>query len=154
MTYTIRKGTLENFKSCTTALINSELGKQYFHCWEKAESALVEGFEKEEIYVALNEDNTCLGFIWFIFKGAFHSYPYLHIIAVREEYRRMGIGKGLLKFFEDQVFKAADKAFLVVADFNPEAKKLYVSLGYKQVGEIPGLYKNGVTEYIMMKERS
>jgi len=43
--------------------------------------------------------------------------------------------------------------FLVVADFNPEAKRLYEHLGYRQVGEIPGLYKAGVTEYLMMKER-
>jgi ribosomal protein S18 acetylase RimI-like enzyme len=43
--------------------------------------------------------------------------------------------------------------FLVVADFNPEAKRLYESLGYRQVGVIPGLYKEGVSEQLMMKNR-
>ena len=39
----------------------------------------------------------------------------------------------------------------MVADFNPEAKRLYESAGYRQVGAIPGLYKEGITEYLMMK---
>ncbi len=94
-----------------------------------------------------------MGFIWFTLAGAFHSYPYLHIIAVKEEFRGLGIGRKLLAYFEESVFTDASKVFLVVADFNPEAKRLYERLGYRQVGEIPGLYKAGVTEYLMMKER-
>jgi ribosomal protein S18 acetylase RimI-like enzyme len=41
----------------------------------------------------------------------------------------------------------------VVADFNPQAKKFYKDLGYKEVGVIPDLYKSGISEYIMMKLR-
>ena len=40
-----------------------------------------------------------------------------------------------------------------VADFNPEAKRFYEKNDYRQVGEIPGLYREGITEYIMMKEK-
>jgi ribosomal protein S18 acetylase RimI-like enzyme len=47
----------------------------------------------------------------------------------------------------------ASSNFLVVADFNPDAKRLYERLGYQQVGVLPGLYKEGVTEYLMMKEK-
>lgn len=65
----------------------------------------------------------------------------------------MGIGKKLIKFFEDRVFETSQKAFLVVADFNQKAKRLYTSLGYKEVGAIPNLYKIGFTEHLMMKER-
>jgi ribosomal protein S18 acetylase RimI-like enzyme len=49
------------------------------------------------------------------------------------------------------VFTDSSKVFLVVADFNPEAKRLYERMGYRQVGAIPGLYRDGVTEYLMMK---
>jgi ribosomal protein S18 acetylase RimI-like enzyme len=42
---------------------------------------------------------------------------------------------------------------MVVADFNPDARRLYERPGWRQVGEIPGLYREGVTEYLMMKER-
>lgn len=137
---------------CADALLKSELGRVYFHEEDKAIRALSEGISKGEICIAINNDSTCLGFIWFILNGAFHSFPYLHIIAVKEEFRNLGIGKKLLHYFEDIHSEKFSKLFLVVADFNPKAKQLYQNIGYKEVGAIPDLYKRGVTEYIMMKE--
>jgi len=144
---------MKHLEDCKVALLKSKLGQEYFPSEEKALAALTEGITQGEIFVALNEEGECLGFIWFVLKGAFHSYPYLHIIAVKEAFRGMGIGKKLLSFFEETVFANHSKVFLVVADFNPEARRLYERLGYRQVGMIPGLYKAGVTEYLMMKER-
>lgn len=69
---------------CKDALLNSKLGQEYFVTEEKAISALTEGITKGEMYVAVNEGGECLGFIWFIVGGAFHSFPYLHIIAVKD----------------------------------------------------------------------
>lgn len=46
----------------------------------------------------------------------------------------------------------SSKLFLVVADFNPGAKRFYIKNGFKEVGRIPDLYKNGVVESLMMKE--
>jgi ribosomal protein S18 acetylase RimI-like enzyme len=152
MNVTITKADIRHLEDCTGALLKSKLGQEYFPSEGKARSALTEGITKEEIFIAVDEAGECLGFIWFILAGAFHSFPYLHIIAVKEEFRRLGIGKKLLAFFEELVFMDHSKVFLVVADFNPEAKRLYESLGYQQVGAIPGLYKEGVTEYLMMKE--
>ena len=57
----------------------------------------------------------------------------------------------LLKIFEDTVFVDHSKVFLVVADFNPDAKRLYEHLGYQQVGVLPNLYKDGIAEHLMMK---
>jgi len=150
---TIVPAHLTHLEDCTAALLNSQLGHEYFSSPEKAHSALTDGITKGEVYVAIDEANRCVGFIWFILAGAFHSFPYLHIIAVKEEFRGQGLGQQLLAFFEATVFTAASKVFLVVADFNPAAKRLYERVGYCQVGEIPGLYKAGVTEYLMMKER-
>jgi ribosomal protein S18 acetylase RimI-like enzyme len=149
----ITKADKSHLADCTIALLHSKLGLEYFPTEEKAIMALTEGITKEEVFVAVDEKGECLGFIWFILCGAFHSFPYLHIIAVREESRGLGIGKKLLSFFEEKVFPDCSKVFLVVADFNPDAKRLYESLGYKQVGVLPNLYKEGVTEYLMMKER-
>ena len=148
----ITKAQKTHLEDCKDALLNSKLGEEYFVSEEKTISTLTEGISKEEIFVATNDDGKCLGFIWFVFGGAFHSFPYLHIIAVKKEFRGLGIGKKLLSFFEEAVFPDHSKVFLVVADFNPDAKRLYESLGYQQVGMIPGLYKEGITEYLMMKE--
>ena len=51
------------------------------------------------------------------------------------------------------VFVKANKIILVVADFNPDGKRFYEKIGYYQVGEIPSLYRKGITEYLMMKEK-
>ena len=154
MKINIKKADKNDLDDCKIALLDSKLGQEYFVSEEKALSALMEGITNGEMYVAVTQGGACLGFIWFILRGAFHSFPYLHIIAVKKKCRSQGIGKELLAFFEDCVFPDASKAFLVVADFNPVAKRLYQRLGYKQVGELPDLYKEGVTEYLMMKERT
>ena len=109
---------------------------------------------QENIYVALDENEKCLGFIYYMTNGVFGSYPYLHIVAVKEEYRSFGIGKQLIKFFEDNASDSSSaEYFLTVDDFNPGAKKLYENLGYKCVGELPDFYKKGINCYLMMKRR-
>jgi len=152
MDINIIKAENKHLIDCKIALQKSELGRIYFPDEDKAIQALSEGISKGEIFVAINKECVCLGFVWFIFDGAFHSFPYLHIIAVKDEYRSLGIGKKLLKYVEGATSKNSTKLFLVVADFNPRAKKLYQSIGYKEVGIIPDLYKKGVTECLMMKE--
>ena len=94
----------------------------------------------------------CVGFTYIIPKGAFHSFPYLHIIAVKEEYRNKGIGKALLDYSEKIAYEMADRFFLVVGDYNPDAKRFYERNGYQQVGGIPNLYRPGITEYLMVKD--
>jgi ribosomal protein S18 acetylase RimI-like enzyme len=139
-------------KDCTSAVLESDLGKVYFKDKKHAAQALSSGITNGDIFVAINNDLECLGFIWFNGNGMFARFPYLHMVAVKEEFRGIGVGKILVRFFEDAVREDGSKAFLVVADFNPRAKALYESLGYKEVGVIPGLYREGVTETLMMKE--
>ncbi|MBU3128657.1 GNAT family N-acetyltransferase [Clostridium tagluense] len=153
MEITILKGSMDYINDCEDALLNSELGIKYFSEKGSARKALEDGFNKEEIYVALDVNQNCKGFIWFISEGAFHSFPYIHIIAVKKENRKLGIGKKLLEFFEEICFRDYTKLFLVVADFNPDAKMLYESIGYIEIAIIPSLYREGITEYLMMKLR-
>ena len=154
MKITIIQGSIEYLDACEEALVNSELGIRYFSQNGSARRALEKGFSKKEIYVAVDVDNNCMGFLWYILDGIFHAFPYLHIIAIKQEFRNLGIGKKLLKFFEDTCFIDNSKLFLVVADFNPTAKKLYEGIGYIEVGTIPSLYREGITEHLMMKSRN
>lgn len=153
MEINILKGSKEYINACEEALVNSELGRRYFSKEGSAKEALKEGFSKGEIYIALDDNDECKGFVWFIANGIFHSFPYLHIIAVNQDSRNSGIGKKLLQFFEEVCFKDNTKLFLVVADFNPDAKRLYEKVGYVEVGTIPSLYRVGITEHLMMKLR-
>lgn len=153
MNIAISRADASHLPDCVAALSDSELGRVYFPSEENALASIAEGVARDEVFVAVDEAGACVGFIWFVFGGAFHSFPYLHVIAVKGEHRGEGVGKQLLQFFEEGVFADSAKAFLVVADFNPDARRLYERLGWRQVGAIPGLYREGVTEYLMMKER-
>ena len=144
------KGNEQHLKDCKDALSRSALGEKYFSSPGSAEKAILEGIRQGNLYVALIGE-ACIGFTYIIPKGAFHSFPYLHIISIKEEYRGKGIGKALLDYSEQIALEMEDKFFLVVADYNPEAKRFYERNGYQQVGEIPNLFRPGITEYIMAK---
>lgn len=152
MVIKIKKGSYEYFSDCVEALFYSDIGTTYFGNEEKCKNAIKEGIEQGTLYVALI-DGVCAGFIWYLPKGVFHSFPYLHIISIKAAYRGKGIGKKMIQFIENITFADSNKIFLVVGDFNPDAKHLYERIGYHQVGELPNLYKKGVTEYLMMKEK-
>jgi len=123
MNIKVVKGNISYINDCEDALVNSELGKRYFSAEGSARKSINEGFRKGEIYVALDKDNNCKGFVWVILNGIFHSFPYIHIVAVKSEDRGQGIGKILLKSVEEIFYKDYSKLFLLVADFNPEAKR-------------------------------
>ena len=148
----IETGSIEYVKDCEAALNISELGKHYFEKEGSAKNAVLEGINSGNLYVAL-EKGRCIGFVYYIPEGAFHSFPYLHLIAVKKEHRGQGVGKKMIEFIEDMTFETKDKIFLVVADFNPGGKVFYEKLGYKQVGTIPSLYREGINEQLMMKLR-
>ncbi|MBH1939654.1 GNAT family N-acetyltransferase [Mobilitalea sibirica] len=150
MNLNIIKAEKKHLDDCKVALQNSDLGRVYFPQENKAINAINEGISKQEILVALNPEGLCLGFVWLIRNGVFHSFPYIHIIAVKEEYRSLGIGREILDYIEKLVAESS-KIFLVVDDFNPKAKLLYQKVGYKEVGVIPDLYKKGINGSLMMK---
>lgn len=144
---------VKHIEECIEILQNSDLGRTYFTNREKAEVMLTNGISKTGVSVAIDENEKILGFIYYMPNGVFGSYPYLHIIAVKEEYRNLGIGKQMMKYFEENASDhISTKCFLTVDDFNPKAKKLYEVLGYQCVGILPDFYKKGTTCYIMMKE--
>ena len=149
-TISFAEGNEQHLKDCMDALCRSVLGEKYFSSPGSAENAILEGIHQGNLYVALIGEE-CVGFTYIIPKGAFHSFSYLHLIAVKEEYRDMGIGKALLDYSERTAFEMADRLFLVVADYNSDAKRFYERNGYRQVGEIPNLYRPGITEYLMTK---
>ena len=115
---TFAKGDEQHLKDCRDALCQSALGERYFSSPGSAENAILEGIRHKNLYVALIGEE-CVGFAYIIPKGSFHSFPYLHIIAVKEEYRNRGIGRALLNYSEKIAYEMADRFFLVVADYNP-----------------------------------
>ncbi len=155
MNIAIKEAEEKHVICCVNILQNTEMGTVYFSDRKKTENLLLQASAKRELFVALNDHEDCLGFMYYMPKGVFGSYPYLHIIAVKEEYRNQGVGKQLIKYFEENSSDySSTKYFLTVDDMNPQARKLYESLGYQRVGELKDFYKSGITSYIMMKAAS
>ena len=154
MDINIRLADTQHIESCVNILQNSDLGKAYFCDYEKATNMLTYAVGQKNVDVAFDETENCVGFIYYITNGVFGSYPYLHIVAVKEGYRCYGIGRQLMNYFEDNASDSpSTKFFLTVDDFNPRAKKLYENLGYQCVGELPDFYKKGINCYLMMKRK-
>ena len=106
---------------------------------------------EKQIHVALNETGNCIGFMGVIHNGCFRKFSYLSLIAVKESHRSKGVGRKLLGTFERIGFEKADRVFLLVSDFNTNAQRFYQRLGYQKVGEIPDLFKTGISEHVMIK---
>lgn len=152
MSIILEKGSRKHLDDCEEALVNSALGEAYFSEKGSARQAILEGIRRGTLYAAL-VDAVCVGFFYYIPKGAFHSFPYLHLIAIKADYRGRGIGTEMLDLLENIAFEEANKLFLVAADFNLDAKRFYERNGYRQIGVIPDLYRAGMNEYLMMKEK-
>lgn len=129
---------------------DSELARKYFPSEEKIIETFKE-FTETGTLLAARDGHESIGFICFIPKGAFHAFPYLHLLTILPKHRGCGYGKQILSEFEKRMRKISSKLFLVVADFNPEARTFYIKNGYTEVGRIPGLYREGIEEFLMMK---
>jgi ribosomal protein S18 acetylase RimI-like enzyme len=159
MELSIKKGNYEHLDDCASILEDSILGQKYFLDQNNqyiGQKLLKEGFDKGEIYVALDEEGQCIGFAWIILNGIFHWFPFLHVLAVKKAVRGNGVGKQLMGLFEEIGFvqDKSDKLFLCVDDFSIEAMGLYKALGYEEIGPIPDMYVPGVVTYLMMKKSS
>lgn len=66
-------------------------------------------------------------------------------IAVKRGYRRIGIGRELMKTLIEESRKAGLKVLVLdVLDSNTAAKRLYAKMGFKDAGRVPkGFFKKG-----------
>ena len=71
---------------------------------------------------------------------------------MKKRFRGMGVGRTLLKVYEGVARELGfRKASLLVSHFNPRAKALYQSMGYRKVGYVPDAILPGNHENIMVK---
>lgn len=139
-------------------LFTTELGKKYYPRLEIVESSLERGLAQDVVLEARKRSGELTGLIWFQRQGAFHQFPYLHIVAVADRFRGRGLGSALVERFEQETLVGLDgkrimrtKAFLVVDATNAAARAFYAARGYEQVAELDGLYRRGVVELLMTK---
>lgn len=150
------KATEQETRLCSEVIFDSDLGKKYYPSLRTLEAKVEKGIQEDEVYLAYQNDE-CVGLIWYQENGIFHEFPFLHMIVVKSSVRGKGIGTLLMNFFEERaLYKEGKKGlrtkvFLLVADFNEVAKKMYQSRGYEIIGEVPGLFRKRIAETLMYK---
>ncbi len=144
----------EHIGGCAELMKQSGLAEKYYTCDSTLLSALEKGMVEDEFFVLI-DDGAILGFVWFRTDGAFHIFPYLHMVVVNEAIRRTGIGRRLVEFYEQQSLRLKNalrsKSFLVVADFNEGAMQMYRSIGYSEIAPIRDLFRKGISETLMVR---
>lgn len=102
----------------------------------------------KELYVALIE-GVLAGFILVQMRGAFRGY--IQIVGVLPERQGKGLGRRLLRFAEERIFREEPNVFICASSFNPRARKLYENSGYKVVGELADYLVAGHSEILLRK---
>jgi ribosomal-protein-alanine N-acetyltransferase len=110
--------------------------------------AILRDRDVQEIYVA-EQDGSVVGFVILIMKGAFVGY--VRTVAVHSDWRSRGLGRRLIAFAEERIFRESPNVFLCVSSFNGRARSLYERLGYETVGELRNYIVRGHSEWLMRK---
>ena len=79
--------------------------------------------------------------------------PLIEYLCVEESERSKGLGKLLIKHFEEQLFPQSKNLYMFVSDINPRAMALYEKLGYVKIGTWDNYNIVGQTEFLMRKTR-
>ncbi len=151
MNVIVRDMKIEEIPDVAIMTTNSTMGELYFQSDAKKVQSILESARRDEKVLVAEVEGKAVGFIWFDLNGVFRIHPYIHLHFVRTDMRGQGIGKALLKAYEQSASRVSTKTFLAVAEFNFRASALYEAEGYKFVGSVPGLYREGVTENLLMK---
>jgi len=103
---------------------------------------------EKEIYVGAKDDEL-FGFIVLNLHGGFVGY--IQSICVAPQHRNRGIGRKLMAFAEERVFRQYPNMFICVSSFNPVAQRFYRSQGYEVVGELKDYIVDGHSEILLRK---
>ena len=131
---------------CAREMSNSEPWLTLQGTYENAIKALTDA--TREVFVALLNDAVC-GFIVVNMIGPFRGY--IQVVCVFPDCRDQGVGRRLIHFAEERIFRDSPNVFLCVSSFNTNAQRFYEQLGYKRIGEIENYVVEGHSEFLMRK---
>lgn len=103
---------------------------------------------EKEIHVAVR-GTEILGFIVLNLHGGFVGY--IQSICVAPQWRSRAVGRKLVAFAEERVFREYPNLFICVSSFNQAAQRFYRNLGYLVVGELKNFLVDGHSEILLRK---
>ncbi len=102
----------------------------------------------KEVYVAF-WDGEPAGLAILQVCGSFDGY--VQIFFVSQRFRGRGLGKELLRFCEERIFRRSPNVFICVSSFNTPARQFYENAGYSVVGVLKGFVRQGFDEVLLRK---
>jgi ribosomal protein S18 acetylase RimI-like enzyme len=103
---------------------------------------------ERETHVAVRRDEV-LGFIVLNLHGGFVGY--IQSVCVAPQWRGRAVGRKLVAFAEERVFREHPNLFICVSSFNVGAQRFYRNLGYEVVGELKNFLVDGHSEILLRK---
>jgi [ribosomal protein S18]-alanine N-acetyltransferase len=89
------------------------------------------------------------GFLVISMQGAFVGY--IQLVGVASTFRGQGVGRSLIEFAEQRIFRETPNVFICVSDFNTDAQDFYAKLGYQRAGELKDYIIAGHSEILLRK---
>lgn len=121
---------------------------------EFLDECLLSAIEAGQAFVATDRNGEALGWATIMTSHAtVDGLPELYLLGVKDTARGRGIGQLLIHFYEGVMGGLGFKEVaIVVNDWNPRARKLYDSQGYKLRKSIEDPYIGGFTDHILVKK--
>lgn len=132
---------------------NSALYTHYF----KKKPELLEQWLTEYMpnaYIAVDRNGNSVGWISISASDAhIDGLPNITLLGVKDSTRGRGIGQMLISFYVDVMTQlGCEECAVVVNDWNPRARKLYDSLGFKLRKSYEDPFIGGFVNHVLVKK--
>jgi ribosomal protein S18 acetylase RimI-like enzyme len=105
--------------------------------------------ETKEVYI-VQEDKEIVG--WLRYNLFWDNVPFMNKIFLLEEYRRKGIGRKLVNYWEEKMKEQGYQNILTSTQSNEDGQHFYRKIGYTEIGSIK--YLEEPLEIIFYKKLS
>lgn len=141
----IKKGDPGRLEEYMEVMRDSALWDHYYAPDEAVlRGILTDALARGAVLTAEASSGEAVGLMQCEWKGMFGAWPYLALLGVKKNCRGMGIGHTLLEVFEGtSPALGARNMFICVSAFNPRAKALYLSRGFRKVALIRSFTATG-----------
>lgn len=112
-----------------------------------SQEQLVKAISEQRVCVA-REAEIVLGYARYNYF--WDSIPFLNMLFVPDGYNRMGVGSGLLKFWENDMKAQGHKTVLTSTMSNEKAQHFFRKFGYMDIGNL--YFENEGLELILSKQ--
>ena len=120
---------------------------------QKADPAKLEEY-KPNAYIAVDRNGNSVGWISISASDAhIDGLPNITLLGVKDSARGRGIGQMLISFYVDVMTQlGCEECAVVVNDWNPRARKLYDSLGFKLRKSYEDPFIGGFVNHVLVKK--